>query len=204
MQEEKRDVSEVRRMWQQKAAEHVQHEMQEAKGKERLALQPQLQQHEPSSSSAIAAAAAHSGGLSRPTSGSGVSRIPSLGSRLPSAPGIAPAAAAHAQPRILHGPEVCESPPTSPVGLARDSSRGSRGTGITGGSDASFPAAAAAAGAVPAVSASFVPSKMMGGLISRLDEMLLQGTPAQTQTTPLPAAAAAFGTDGINRQLFSE
>jgi hypothetical protein len=42
---------------------------------------------------------------------------------------------------------------------------------------------------------------MMGGLISKLDEMLQQEMPAQTHSSP---AAAAVNTDGINRQLFSE
>jgi hypothetical protein len=49
-----------------------------------------------------------------------------------------------------------------------------------------------------------VQGKMMGGLISKLDEMLQQESPAQAHPTHLAQAAAALGTDGINRQLFSE
>jgi hypothetical protein len=48
-----------------------------------------------------------------------------------------------------------------------------------------------------------VQGKMMGGLISRLDEMLQHELPEPVHSAPLAPAAAA-GPDGINRQLFSE
>uniref|UniRef100_A0A383V1I0 Uncharacterized protein n=1 Tax=Tetradesmus obliquus TaxID=3088 RepID=A0A383V1I0_TETOB len=208
-QEKRTDVSELRKMWQQL---EVQHAMKYKQGTaiDRLALRPHTQQQEASSSAAAAAAAAQPSSLSRPISSTGCSRIPAFGSRLPSAPGVAPAAAAaaavsQAPSRELQGPEACESPPTSPIGLTRRSSRGSRGTGISDCSDTGHPAAAAAGAGVAgaAVDASFVQGKMMGGLISRLDDMLQQELPAQVHSAPLgPAAMPAAGSDGINRQLF--
>ncbi|WIA13147.1 hypothetical protein OEZ85_006741 [Tetradesmus obliquus] len=212
-QEKRTDVSELRKMWQQL---EVQHAMKDKQGTaiDRLALRPHTQQQEASSSSAAtaaaAAAAAQPSSLSRPINSTGGSRIPAFGSRLPSAPGVAPAAAAaaavsQAPSRELQGPEACESPPTSPIGLTRRSSRGSRGTGISDCSDTGHPAAAAAGAGVAgaAVDASFVQGKMMGGLISRLDDMLQQELPAQVHSAPLgPAAMPAAGSDGINRQLF--
>jgi hypothetical protein len=43
---------------------------------------------------------------------------------------------------------------------------------------------------------------MMGGLISRLDAMLQEELPEQVHSAP--QAPAAVGSEGINRQLFTE